>query len=74
MEHYYTSEISDPIILDKVNQNLLHIYNGGSQDTVPNPMPYSKEQIVIENIFNKKSEIANLVVYSRQQIIDTEGP
>lgn len=53
----------------KINKNLSHIYNGGSDETVPYPMPYNKSEYKIEQIFKINSKVIPDSIYNREQIL-----
>jgi hypothetical protein len=58
--------------LDKkseIIQNLIHIYNGGTVETVPYPMPLTRISETIDVQFIKDKEIP-ITVYSKQEVID----
>ncbi len=50
-------------------ENLIYIYNGGSTDSVPFPMPVTKIVEVVSSEFIKEAE-QDIQIYSLQQIMD----
>lgn len=71
-DHYQGVEFIDdtPENILKINENLIHIYNGGSIEDVPYPMPYSIDKIVKKEEFVILERLENLIVYTRENILN----
>ena len=62
---------SEPYLVnkDKIIKNLIHIYNGGSVESVPFPMPVTKIIETLTTEFVKHAE-QDIQVYSLEQAVD----
>jgi hypothetical protein len=68
--HYYstTEDTFDEVTTEKINENLLHVFNGGTVDTVPNPMPYIKHFPYKEQMFVSEAAVNFTELLSREQV------
>lgn len=64
---YYsnTSDIFPDDLTQKININLIHIYNNGSVDTVPFPIPYSKQIETTSMSFVADFELSDITIIDR---------
>ena len=71
-DHYQGVEFIDdtPENILKINENLIYIYNGGSIESVPYPMPYSVDKVVEKEEFVILERLENLIVYTRENILN----
>lgn len=72
-DHYQGGEFIDdiPENIFKINENLIHIYNGGSIESVPYPMPYSIDKVIEKEEFVILERLENLIVYTRENILNS---
>jgi hypothetical protein len=72
-DHYQGAEFIDdiPENIFKINENLIHIYNGGSIESVPYPMPYSIDKVIEKEEFVILERLENLIVYTRENILNS---
>ena len=66
---YYNTLLAEEISDNKIIANLIHVYNGGSIDTVPYIMNYEETYIEIETKFETIEIILDFKKYSRQELL-----
>lgn len=69
LQYYSTTQDTfDESTTQKINENLMYVFNGGSVETVPNPMPYTKYFPYKEQVFAAKATVNFTELLSREQV------
>jgi hypothetical protein len=66
---YYSTLLAEEISDNKIIANLIHVYNGGSLDTVPYLMSYEEKYIEVETKFEIIEIILDFKKYNKEEIL-----